>query len=291
MKKILTLIICILSLSLISCFETSNQAFVFIEESNKCSEEVEILYYDKEQTKVIYQIVFDYQPEECLKSVFEQFIKDNKIDELPASDIFYFDKINYIKLIFALKDDTEEINTYLNSLKDQNENIKEIIKDKGYKWDLVYMHDPESYQLDESTKIYDEVVLNSILPYGIYTSVKDINKGLNNYYKKYNKTYEDFTKEELDYINQYNEEYFEDNILIISKMAVLSSSESYLELVETHFKEGTFYLFPKCFVLGTAISTSSSFSWGISLSRNLLDEYKIEDLEIKILYQHNVYPL
>ena len=74
-------------------------------------------------------------------------------------------------------------------------------------------------------------------------------------------------------------------------MAVLSSSESYLELIETHFKEGTFYLFPKCFVLGTAISTSSSFSWGISLSRNLLDEYKIEDLEIKILYQHNVYPL
>ena len=34
-------------------------------------------------------------------------------------------------------------------------------------------------------------------------------------------------------------------------------------------------LFPKCFVLGTTISTSSSFSWGISLSRNLLDEYKI----------------
>ena len=291
MKKILTLIICILSLSLISCFKTSKQSFIFIEESDKCNEDVEILYYDKEQTKAIYQIVFDYPKEECLESVFEQFIKDNKIDELPTSDIFYFNKINYIKLIFSLEDDTEDINFYLNSLKEQNENIKEIIKDKGYKWDLVYMHNPESYQLDETTKIYDEVVFNSILPYGIYTSVNDINKGLNNYYKKYNKTYEDFTEEELNYINQFNEEYFEDNILIISKMAVLSSSESYLELIETHFKEGTFYLFPKCFVLGTAISTSSSFSWGISLSRNLLDEYKIEDLEIKILYQHNIYPL
>lgn len=291
MKKILTLIICILSLSLISCFKTSKQSFIFIEESDKCNEDVEILYYDKEQTKVIYQIVFDYPKEECLESVFEQFIKDNKIDELPTSDIFYFNKINYIKLIFSLEDDTEDINFYLNSLKEQNENIKEIIKDKGYKWDLVYMHNPESYQLDETTKIYDEVVFNSILPYGIYTSVNDINKGLNNYYKKYNKTYEDLTTEQLEYINLYNEEYFEDNILIISKMAVLSSSESYLELIETHFKEGTFYLFPKCFVLGTAISTSSSFSWGISLSRNLLDEYKIEDLEIKILYQHNIYPL
>lgn len=291
MKKILTLIICILSLSLMSCFEISTQAFVYDEEDTKCDDDVAFLYYDREQITVSYKIIFNYEEEDCLKSVFEQFIDDNKINELPTSNVFYFDKVNYIVLMFKLENDTEEINSFIESLKDNNSDIKEIKKDKGYKWDLVYMHDPEYYQLNESTKIYDEVLLNSILPYGIYTSVKDINKGLNNYYKKYNKTKDDLSEEELEYINQYNEEYFEDNILIVSKTAVLTSSESKLELMETHFNDGTFYLFPKCFMVGTAIPTSSTYSWSISLSRNLLEEYKIEDIKIKILFQHNVYPV
>lgn len=245
-----------------------------------------IIYYDNEIVSVSYTISFSYTYDVDTYKEHKKFVEEKGIDTIGAKSIFYYKNSPYIFIYFSPSQDTEELKSFMNNLKEENSNIISIERSEEYAHTYVYMHNPLYYELTNNDRVEFSLVSPVWLPTGTYTSVKDIEMGLDECFKDNKDTYYN-EKEEI--INKtkalYNEEYFNKNILIVTPTIITGSGSNSQQLKEVYIKDNCVYMFVKMYFASMGTCDMQYTRFGVQINRDDIFDIK-DDIKLEFLYKN-----
>ncbi|HHU56296.1 MAG TPA: hypothetical protein GXZ48_06395 [Acholeplasmataceae bacterium] len=249
------------------------------------------IYFDKVLASVNYTINFNYQETEETLKLHKDFIEKSGLKDLDYNSIFYFPKSASIFLHFNPSKDTIIVQDFMNSLKEEP-SVVSVEKHFEYFYDNVYMHNPLYYGLqEESHKIPYEFASPSFLPSGIYKSVQDILDGIDYYYEQNKNTPGPINKNEklVNHITThvYNEEYFNDYILVITDTITTGSGSNKQQLNSVFYKDNKLYVFVKMYFTNMGTCDMQYTRFILKIDKKYIDD--VDNLSLEFLYNHPKY--
>ena len=256
------------------------------------AEDGKIIFYDNELSEVEYEILFNYGPSDNYYDLHRRFVEESGLDELDGQ-VRYYQSSPYVFVFFKPEKETAQVRQFMYHLKEEHPEITSLLRKEYFRYCSIYMHNPAYYGLKKDQKVDFELMddsvvveqirfrIGDILQEGIYTSSADLDKTLNalDDHKMFG------LKDEV--INAvkatYDDEFFEENILVVTETIVTSSGSNKQELKEIYLRGNKLNFFVKMYYvdLGTADMQYTTFV--VRIPKNQINDPK--NLRQELLYK------
>lgn len=242
------------------------------------------IYFDNGIVEIVYEIKFDYELTEKTYNLHKAFFENSGLKDLDYWHVFYFKNSAYLFLVFKPDKDSAEVRAFMDELKEKHEEILSIKRVEEYLFRTVYMHNPLYYGFNENQKIFFETVSTAYLPKGIYKSAEEVRAALNEVLEK--DAYLSAKKAGITSLvnSLYGEEFFADNILVITDTIVTGSGSNRQEAKEVYLRDNKLYVFVKMYFVSIGTCDMQYTKFGLKIAKSFLGDY--ENLEQILLYDY-----